>query len=93
MKAPDNVIRGGLAHELAHIVDMRGWTLGRKLAHSWLYKCSRTYRIAVERNTDLTAVLRGHGKDLLAFMDYAAAQGYDQYYEDGLSPRELRALV
>ncbi|NQU98711.1 hypothetical protein HQ533_04545 [Candidatus Woesearchaeota archaeon] len=91
--APTEVIEGGLAHDLTHILtdvqQGRNLTLKDRLA----YKISKKYKTLDERNTDVTAILRGYGSQLLAFLQYAEEKDFPHYQEDGLSIREISALV
>jgi hypothetical protein len=86
-KASVMVIEGGLAHEFAHIIDdidkSKNIDLGR---------ISKKYRIYQERNTDLTVILRGYGKQLLKFLYYVEKLGFPRYKEDGLSIVEIEKL-
>lgn len=87
--ASNEVILGGLAHELAHII--------RDTKETWidkiLYKISVRYQTNDERNTDLEAVFRGFAPQLLAFMQATEKLDYEYYEEDGLSTRELKLLI
>jgi len=92
-ETPEEVIEGGLAHELSHILtdkkEDKNLTLREKLA----YKFSATYRTLDERNTDLLVIIRGYGNQLLAFLKYAQENGFPHYKEDGLSIREIETLL
>jgi hypothetical protein len=83
-----DVLTGGIAHELAHIITDQNETIMEKL----LYKFSAHYRTATERNTDLTAILRGYGHRLLAFMAFACKE-WSYYPDDGLSAIEIKLLT
>jgi hypothetical protein len=91
--APEEVIEGGLAHELSHILtdkkEDKNLTLRDKLA----YKFSLRYRGLDERNTDLLVIIRSFGNQLLAFLKYAEEKGFPHYKEDGLSIREIEMLL
>ena len=54
---------------------------------------SKRYKILDERNTDLEVILRGFAKELLAFLECSEKSGYPLFKEDGLSIREVRALI
>ena len=86
-----NVLKGGIAHELAHIVRKQ-----RGLFNIWmdkfLYKISKRYVELDERNTDLIVFLRGYGEELLKFLEYSEKK-YSRYEEDGLSQIELKTLL
>ena len=82
--APRRVLEGGFAHELAHIVrDLRWRPFQRSLAYEH-YRTHRTYRIRDEQRTDLEAMRRGYGRQLLAFMLWGRARGYTSGRECGL---------
>ncbi len=91
--APEKVIEGGMAHELSHILtdkkESKNLTFRDKLA----YKLSEKYRTLDERNTDLLVIIRGFGNQLLTFLKYAEEKGFPHYKEDGLSIREIEALL
>lgn len=91
--AKEAVIRGGIAHELCHILTDLKWKNSSRLLDRLLYKISRRYEILDERNTDLETILRGFGPELLAFMVESEKAGLDFHEEDGLSIRELKALL
>ena len=87
--APRRVLEGGFAHELAHIVhDTRHSPshLERAFAR---YAGSLSRRVREERDTDLEAIRRGCGRQLLALMHYARARGYAACREHGLLPGEV----
>lgn len=87
--APRRVLVGGLAHELCHFILNKKETVWQALK----YKLSKSYRIIVERNTDLETIKRGFGPQLLALARYNETQndGYDA--ESGLSAAELENLL
>jgi len=86
-----DVLEGGIAHELAHIVGKpRG--LFNVWINEFLYKISWKFRELDERNTDLIVIIRGYGKELLRFLEYCKKE-YSRYEEDGLSQIELKALL
>lgn len=92
-EAPVNVIQGGMAHELAHIlIDLK---IGKRksLNDKLAYRISKRYKTLDERNTDLEVILRGFGSELCEFLIYCEKEGYDHYKEDGLSLRELKILL
>ncbi len=91
--APRNVLEGGLAHELSHILrDSAKSPWQRKLA--WRrYAASRAYRIGDERATDLLAIERGYGRQLMALMVYARGLGYTSCREHGLLLAEVSKLA
>ncbi len=92
-EAPEEVLVGGLAHELSHILTDR--LLEKRLRfRDWLaYRISRRYKTLDERNTDLQIILRGFSRELLIFLEYAGEKGFPHYKEDGLSLREVKTLL
>jgi hypothetical protein len=91
-KAPKDVIIGGVAHELAHILDAQSRNKHEKATDAKLYRFSKTYRTMTERNTDLQTIIRDFGAELLAFMKYYE-KTEPHYKEDGLSIREIQKLL
>lgn len=91
--ANKSTLIGGIAHELSHMVD--ALKLGKKLARKdkIAYKISKRYRTLDERNTDLQVIIRGYGAELLEFMHYSQKNGFQYYEEDGLSIREIQAIL
>jgi hypothetical protein len=82
--APRRVLEGGFAHELAHIVrDLHWRPFQRGLAYD-RYRTHRAYRIRDEQATDLEAIRRGYGRQLLALMLWARARGYTSGREHGM---------
>lgn len=86
-----DVLRGGIAHELAHISHEKLNKLG--FVDSFLYKHSERFRILDERNTDLEVIFRGFGADLLQFLDYREMLGYSMDDYEGLTRREVKSLM
>ena len=90
--SPREVLIGGVAHEFAHLVDAEKRNTKGKVVDYILYNYLRTYRIAVERDTDLQAIMRGFGTELLAFLKYTEKlEPHDE--EHGLSAREVEAIL
>jgi hypothetical protein len=58
-----------------------------------LYRGNLSRQIREERNTDLEAIRRGCGPQLLALMLYARARGYTFCREHGLLLPEVRSLL
>ncbi len=91
--ASESVKKGVLASELSHIVkDVKTSSFGR-IKDKFLHWASKRYRINDERDTDLTTVLRGFGRELFEAMKFAEEKGFPHYREDGLSLRELEVLI
>lgn len=91
--APIDVMEGGFAHELSHILTDLGEARSSKRRDRWARIISKRYRTLDERNTDLQVIIRGFGSQLLAFLEYSQEKGFDHYKEDGLSIREVRAIL
>ena len=89
--APEDVLRGGIAHELAHISHEKVNRLG--IFDSFLYKHSERFRLLDERNTDLEVIFRGFGTDLLKFLEFRDTLGYSDADYEGLNKREIRQLL
>ncbi len=90
--APKEVIEGGIAHELSHIL-IEKLQKEKGILDRIAYRISPQYRILDERNTDLLVVLRGYGSHLLSFLKYSEERGYQHYKEDGLSIREIKQIM
>ncbi|MFH1710778.1 MAG: hypothetical protein ABH840_00535 [Nanoarchaeota archaeon] len=91
--APVRAKKGGIAHELSHIVAEKTRSK-RTLAKTYQsYHTFKLFRDLEERNTDLDVVLRGFGLGLAELFEYA--KRFDiPYAEDlGLSSEEIRALL
>jgi hypothetical protein len=91
--APEEVIEGGLAHELSHILTDKKEHRNLNFRDRLAYKFSLNYRTLDERNTDFLVIIRGYGNQLLTFLKYAEKKGFPHYKEDGLSIREIEALL
>lgn len=91
--APEEVIEGGLAHELSHILTDKKEQKNLNFRDRLAYKFSLNYRTLDERNTDLLVIIRGYGKQLSTFLKYAQEKGFPHYKEDGLSIREIETLL
>lgn len=89
----ENIIAGGVAHELAHIVAQK--QMGRRLSirDKIAYRVSKRYKTLDERNTDLDVILRGYASELFDFLNFAKESGLDHWKEDGLSIREVERLL
>jgi hypothetical protein len=67
-KAPPAVVEGGIAHELAHIATEKEY--GRTMTRlGKLENISRRHKTAIERNTDVTVILRGYGPQLQSYFE------------------------
>ena len=66
----DDVLIGGIVHELCHIANDRygNWF------EQFIYDHNLHYRKLIERNTDLDTIIRGYGKELLAYVEWHFAQ-------------------
>lgn len=91
--APEPIVIGGFAHELAHINHECKMDRRQSFRDKILYSISPRYRELDERNTDLDVILRGLGSELLQFLEFCKAQGLPPYREDGLSIREIKKII
>ena len=91
--APRKVVIGGVAHEFSHLLDNIKRNRDGKAMDALLYKFSKTYSTAVERNTDLQVIMRGFGRELLSFLRYAEGESQSHYKECGLSHREVETIL
>jgi len=92
-EAPREVVEGGLAHELTHLVVDKKSNRNTLILERIAYRLARGYKTLVERDTDVQTILRGYGRQLVAFLEYCEQQGFEHYKEDGLSIREIKALL
>jgi hypothetical protein len=92
-KAPIEVLEGGFAHELSHILVDKTAGITATIRDRLAYSISERYKTLDERNTDVNVVIRGYGSQLLAFLEYAEKEGFPHYKEDGLSILEVRAIL
>ena len=88
-----DVLKGGIAHECAHIVFEKLKVNKALSIDMFAYRVSSRYRILDERNTDLEVILRGFGNELLLFLQHSVRLRLDHYREDGLSLREIEILI
>ena len=91
--APTDVMEGGFAHEFSHILTDIEAARSFRRRDRWARRISKRYKTLDERNTDLHAIIRGFGPQLLAFLEYSHEKGLDHYKEDGLSIREVKAIL
>ena len=92
-EAPTEVMEGGFAHEFAHILSDRKRSSASKFGDRLACIFSKTYRALDEINTDLQVIIRGYGRQLLALLKYSEEKGLPYYREDGLSLREVEAIL
>lgn len=88
-KAPLNVIKGGLAHELAHISKEIKMPFLLSFLEEILYDFSSKYESYDERKTDLDIRNRGLGEELLAFVKYTDNRRKKYISSDGLTKKEI----
>ena len=91
--AKEHVKVGVIASELSHISHDIHFSFWGKLKDSLLCRMSRNYGILDERNTDIATIIRGFGNELYEAMRFAEENDFPYYREDGLSLRELEALL
>lgn len=91
--APQKVIIGGLAHEVAHL--SQGIKIGPLLERleGILYARLPLYTTFVERSVDRLVVERGFGVELLAFVKYHNKKREAYTFFDGLTEQEIRKLL
>lgn len=93
LKGSKDELIGGLVHELCHIVSDKKMSRISSLKDRILYKASKRYKTLDERNTDLDVLVRGYSFQLLKFLEFSQKKGFDHYKEDGLSIREVKAII
>lgn len=91
--APVPVLKGGLAHEICHIIGDANLRGIRSFVDDLLYRYFRNYRSMVERNTDLMVIERGLGRELLDLLYYRMKIGLPEYDDNGLTTAELTNLL
>lgn len=87
------VLRGGLAHELCHILEYIKLSPLLRNLDDQRCEVSRRYRIRKERATDLEVARRGLLREIIAINRWAWIQEGKWNPEIGLKPAELEALV
>jgi hypothetical protein len=92
-KANRNIIIGGLAHELSHILLEHKRNSMINQIDMLLYTLSSRYETWDERRTDLLTIKRGFGKELLAFLRYAERKREKYDEDDGLTAEEIRGIL
>jgi hypothetical protein len=88
LKAPDEVIAGGLAHEFSHITRDNNLLTGLK---DILY--TNKLRPNDERMTDLDVINRGLGPELYALTKYIDKRYKSIKHEEGLTKKEIRRIL
>jgi hypothetical protein len=91
--APRRVLEGGFAHELAHIARDIRYSPSQLERAAARYAASAAWRARDERNTDLEAIRRGCGLQLLALMRWGRVRGYTSVREQGLLLSEVHRLL
>ncbi len=91
-EASPEAIEGAIARELSDIVhDIKGRTNGILEAIS--RAISNQYETLEERNIDLDVIIRGYGKQLLAFLEFIEIQDSGHESTNGLSAKEVRKIL
>ena len=85
-KASKNLVVGGIAHELCHIVNEMHLSSYVNRKDRLLYKKNSHYFQLDEKNTDLQAILRGYGKEILTLSKLKKRVG-------GLTPEDVKKLL
>jgi len=62
----DEVITGGLAHELSHFEDFETYSILDWIIGHILFRISKSYRRRIEARMDIETIKKGYGKELLA---------------------------
>ncbi len=89
-KAPNDVLKGLLAHELGHaLLHQRAKSKLVDTIDDLLYKFYPYYKLQ-EQQTDKLAVERGHGNNLIAFIIYTHPTPQEQHYNIGLSIQAIQ---
>lgn len=93
LKAPSRVIKGCMAHELAHLLITHKNNPLINGFDNLFYKSSETYRKWDERRTDRLVIDRGYGGHLINFLEWTNKR-YEEYNEhDGLTIGEIRTIL
>jgi len=96
-KAKNSVIKGLLAHELSHAEYYNKLSFLNYIAFIIKYTLSKRYRIKTERETDITTIRKGFGKDLLALRNYSYKYGKGKYLKilkrNYLSIKEIKQYI
>ena len=92
---PDLAVRGLLAHELVHVVQLKPLKFRQKLLLIFGYLFSSNQRAKLEKAADIGAVERGFGEALLAAKvfgreNYPEQANYGQFY---LTEAEIQAML
>lgn len=90
--SPNIVLSGILVHENCHMLKEKHMNNYQRKKDKRFYK-SKIFKTLDERNTDLEAILRGYGREILAYKKYAEEMGLPYYEEDGLSVREIEKII
>lgn len=92
--APANVVRGGLGHELAHLVVSHGIdNSDQGYYESRMYDQWPFYAAVDERLTDLFAIRRGLGQELLAFGLWYEENRFPITSDNGLTIDEIHRVL
>ena len=92
-KAEPQILRGCLAHELAHIAKERKMGSLRSYFDTKLYNTFAKYQTKDERETDMDVIKRGFAVDLLAFVKYADKRREKYTKDDGLTKKEIKQFL
>lgn len=95
----DDVIFGGLAHELVHLEDFSKMNAMQYSAHMFQYNNFNNFRRKTERDADLRTILKGkkHGMNLLKCREYRCKtmprQRFEIMKDFYLSPDEIKQEI
>jgi len=101
-KAPEKVVYGLVAHEIAHVYRKNSSRYGslitlinafKKSKKKGLKKVFKKCATEYERDVDRLVVERGYGPYLLAFVEYPNKRRKKYKKKDGLTARELRKML
>ena len=93
-KAPEKVVKGGLAHEAAHIYrDYKRNVFSRALDSVRYAVDIKKQETRNEREADMLVVKRGYGEELLAFLKYHDKRRKKHKKKDGLTVKELKKIL
>lgn len=90
-KTGEQVVKGGFAHELGHIVKDIKQTRKEANMDVRRYRCSRTYFIKDEICTDLEAINRGFGNEVLEFQIFRETE--NNYNGYGITSEQIKYII
>ncbi|MFH1290881.1 MAG: hypothetical protein ABIH92_05765 [Nanoarchaeota archaeon] len=95
--AGDNILTGGLAHELAHLEHYKKISFLQNFLETIKYIFSKQFRRDVEIKTDKKTIKKGYGKELLINTEFRIKTAHEkdikykrQFY---MMPNEIKSLM